>query len=280
MPKTPEEARAQVADLKRSGVDGIKAVLESGSGDRRFNRLDPEIFKAIGEAAREARLPLAVHTGDAQDVALALDAGASSIEHGSSREAIPEALFTRMRQQGTAYDPTLTVVEAAFAVGQGSTAPIDRSLVQQAAPPELLASIRVAMTSAGFQSKRGGGEALAGLLEQGKKNLLAAHRAGVMLVTGTDSGNPLTLHGPAVHREMQLWVEAGITPADALQAATYNGARLLRAGGRIGLLREGYEASLLLVDGNPLQDITATEHIAAVLFKGERVSRQDLFEKR
>ena len=86
--------------------------------------------------------------------------------------------------------------------------------------------------------------------------------------------------GPGIHRELQLWVEAGIPPAIALQAATYNAARLLRADQRIGLIRKGYEASLLLVDGNPLQDISATERISTVFFKGERVNRADLFDQK
>ena len=106
--------------------------------------------------------------------------------------------------------------------------------------------------------------------------LLEAYRAGVMLVTGTDAGNPMVLHGPGVHRELQLWVEAGIPTVAALQAATYNGARLLRADNRIGLIRPGYDGSLLLVDGNPLQDVSATERISMVLLKGERVDRSKL----
>ena len=113
-----------------------------------------------------------------------------------------------------------------------------------------------------------------------QKNLMAAQRAGVMLVAGTDAGNPLVFHGPGIHREMQLWVAAGLPPAVALQAATYNNARLLRADNRIGLIKKGYEASLLLIDGNPLQDISATEHISMVLFKGERVDRSELFNQK
>jgi imidazolonepropionase-like amidohydrolase len=117
-------------------------------------------------------------------------------------------------------------------------------------------------------------------LDLAKQNLAAAYRAGVMLVTGTDAGNPMVVHGPGIHRELQLWVEAGIPPAAALEGATYNAARLLRADQRIGLIRKGYEASLLLVDGNPLQDISATERISTVFFKGERVDRSSLFEKK
>jgi imidazolonepropionase-like amidohydrolase len=111
------------------------------------------------------------------------------------------------------------------------------------------------------------------------QNLLAAMRAGVMLVTGTDSGNPTLFHGPALHRELQLWIEAGIPPAVALQAATYNGAQLLRASDRMGLIKKGYEADLLLVDGNPLKDISVTERISMVMLKGERISRSELFDQ-
>jgi imidazolonepropionase-like amidohydrolase len=65
-----------------------------------------------------------------------------------------------------------------------------------------------------------------------------------------------------------------------LRAATYNAARLLGVSNRIGLVKAGYEASLLLVDGNPLQDVTATERISAVYFKGERMDRQGLFDQK
>ena len=111
------------------------------------------------------------------------------------------------------------------------------------------------------------------------QNLLAAMRAGVTLATGTDSGNPTLFHGPAIHHELQLWIEAGIPPAVALQAATYNGAQLLRAADRMGLIKQGYEANLLLVDGNPLKEIAVTERISMVMFKGERVDRSDLFDQ-
>jgi imidazolonepropionase-like amidohydrolase len=111
------------------------------------------------------------------------------------------------------------------------------------------------------------------------QNLLAAMRAGVILVTGTDSGNPTLFHGPAIHRELQLWIEAGIPPAVALQAATHNGAQLLRAADRMGLIKKGYMANLLLVDGNPLKEISVTERISMVMFKGERVDRSELFDQ-
>ena len=117
-------------------------------------------------------------------------------------------------------------------------------------------------------------------LAQSRDNLLRAWKAGVRLVMGSDSGNPLVFPGPSMHRELQLWVQAGIPAAVALQAATGNGATLLGAAGHIGGIRKGMDANLLLVDGNPLQDITATERISLVVFKGERLQRPDLFDQK
>ena len=105
-------------------------------------------------------------------------------------------------------------------------------------------------------------------------------RAGVTLVTGSDAGNPLVIHGPTVQQELALWVQAGIPPSVALTAATHNAARLLRVDNRIGSIEVGHEANLLLVDGDPLSDISATERISLVVYKGERVRRPGLFDQK
>jgi imidazolonepropionase-like amidohydrolase len=74
-------------------------------------------------------------------------------------------------------------------------------------------------------------------------------------------------------------VKAGIPQRVALQAATYNAARLLRAQDPFGLIQKGHDADLLLVEGDPLQDIDATERISLVIYKGERLNRSRLFEQ-
>jgi imidazolonepropionase-like amidohydrolase/ABC-type multidrug transport system permease subunit len=280
LPKSAEEARAQVNDLKQRGVDGIKAILEGGGGGTVFNRLDPALLKAISDAANSAKLPIVTHTGNAQDVSDALDAGVNGIEHGAMRDRIPEALFTKMKAMGVTYDPTLTVLEAMQAFVAGKTDLLDRSLVQQVIPRQWFAQAKESLNAPGAQAARKAIGAYPFRLDLAKQNLADAYRVGVILVSGTDAGNPLVIHGPGVHRELQLWVEAGIPPAAALQGATYNAARLLRADQRIGLIRKGYDASLLLVDGNPLQDISATERISTVFFKGERVNRPELFDQK
>jgi imidazolonepropionase-like amidohydrolase len=100
-----------------------------------------------------------------------------------------------------------------------------------------------------------------------------------MLITGSDAGNMLVIHGPTVQHEMELWVKAGIPAADALQAATYNAAKVLRADKRIGLIQPGYDATFVLLDGDPVADISNTEHISDVFFRGEHIDRSDLFDQ-
>ena len=111
-------------------------------------------------------------------------------------------------------------------------------------------------------------------------NLKRALAHGVTVVTGTDAGNFLVIHGPTAQHELELWVRAGISPSVALQAATGNAARLLGAADRLGMVAPGHDADLLIVDGNPLEDISVAERISLLVFKGERIDRSDLFDQR
>jgi len=279
IPVSADEARRQVEELKRADVDCIKAVLESGGGSSVFNRLDIAVFQAIAHETHAQGLPLAVHTGDLRDVTDALSAGADSVEHGSFREIIPDALFQQMVSKKTFYDPTLSVGEAFRDFAAGKTDLLKRSLVQQVGPADLIEGTEQAMSSQDTEPIRQRVAQFPINLEVGTQNLLLAYKNGVSLVTGSDAGNFLVIHGPTVQHELELWVHAGIPPAVALQAATYNAARLLRADNHIGSIRVGNDADLLLVDGNPLEDITAVERISIVIFKGEQIDRSDLFNQ-
>jgi hypothetical protein len=193
-----------------------------------------------------------------------------------SGERLGAELFPEGKAIDEAYDPALAALEARRAFQRGRTDLLDRALVQQVIPRQWFAQLKDAM------KENARPEIIMNPLapDVARKTLTEAYAAGRLLVVGTESGYPMVVHGPSVHRELQLWVEAGIPPAAALQGATYNAARLLHADSRIGLIRKGYDASLLLVDGNPMQDISATERISTVFFKGERVDRSSLFEQK
>src|SRR5207245_901808 len=131
-PKTPEEARRQVRELKTAGVDGIKAILEAGWGEGMlFDRLDLLLVRAVAEEAHAQHLPLATHTGDARDVADAIEIGSASVEHGSWRDEIPDRLLERMAQGGIYLDPTIGVGDAYASYFAGKADNLGNSLVQQ-----------------------------------------------------------------------------------------------------------------------------------------------------
>jgi imidazolonepropionase-like amidohydrolase len=206
----------------------------------------------------------------------AVDAGATSIEHGSFNDAIPDNVFAKMKSAGIAYDPTLSMLEAIRDLSAGRTDLLSRTLVQQAVSQRLLSATRTAIKSEGANHDQAAGAGRA--MAIAKDNLVRAWKAGVPLAAGSDAGNILVFHGPTVQHELQLWVESGIPPAAALEAATWNAARLLRADRRIGLIEPGRDANLLVVDGDPTRDIGAAERISMVVLKGERIRRADLFD--
>jgi imidazolonepropionase-like amidohydrolase len=98
--------------------------------------------------------------------------------------------------------------------------------------------------------------------------LMAFHRAGVTILAGSDAPNGGTTEGASVHLELELLVEAGLTPVEALRAATFSPARAFGLQDR-GRIAEGLKADLLLVEGKPDQNITDTRKIAQIWKAGE-----------
>ncbi|MBI2689421.1 MAG: ABC transporter permease [Acidobacteria bacterium] len=163
-----------------------------------------------------------------------------------------------------AWIPSLAALE-------GATNPkselLERSLVQQAAPKGLLDRTRPLLSKFAASPEQ----------LQSRMAAVAANRTRV--VAGSGAGQPFVVHGPGIHRELALLVQSGLSPNEALQAATSKAAAALGAANRIGSIKAGMEADLLLVDGNPLRDITDTERISTIIFRGERVARAGLFDQ-
>jgi imidazolonepropionase-like amidohydrolase len=102
------------------------------------------------------------------------------------------------------------------------------------------------------------------------------HRAGVRILAGTDTPMPQVYPGFSLHKELELLVEAGLSPADALRAATIGPAEFLGLGNTTGSIAVGKRADLLLLDGDPLSDISQTQKISAVVLDGRLLRRPDL----
>ena len=182
-PKSAEEGRKQVDALAAQKIDAIKGVLESGAPGYSFNRMDVNILRAVTEEAHAKGLPVAVHTGKAEDVVDAVSLPADSIEHGSFADEISDATIAEMKAKGIAYDPTLSVVEGFTNFSKGDTSLLKRSLVQQVTRKDLLEGTQHAASKPEFDGLREGLKHYPMSMEAGTKNLLKAWRAGVILVT-------------------------------------------------------------------------------------------------
>jgi imidazolonepropionase-like amidohydrolase len=192
------------------------------------------------------------------------------------RDMIPDAVFKEMASRGIRYDPTLVVLDSIFRIARHDVSIVEDPLVRQTIPAKLLGKMRAWIQNHEVDA------ALAAVPDMKNtaavKNLISAYRAGVPLVLGTDSGNFGTFHGPAVHREMELWQDAGLPPVDILKAATSQAAQLLGAGDRIGSVIKGYEANLVIVDGNPSTTYGAPVVFPMCFSRVERIRRAALFE--
>jgi adenine deaminase len=104
------------------------------------------------------------------------------------------------------------------------------------------------------------------------------NRAGVKFIAGTDVSNPFCFPGFSLHDELSLFVQAGLTPLEALQTATYNAAEFLGQLDSLGTVAAGKIADLVLLDANPLEDINNTRKISAVVVGGKYYPRESLDE--
>jgi imidazolonepropionase-like amidohydrolase len=109
-----------------------------------------------------------------------------------------------------------------------------------------------------------------------RETVRTMNRAGVVLVAGTDSSVPPRIPGFALHDELVALVDAGLTPLEALRAATINAATVMKKTDDFGAIARGKRADMVLLEANPLDDIRNTQRIAAVVFRGQLLQRADL----
>jgi imidazolonepropionase-like amidohydrolase len=175
-----------------------------------------------------------------------------------------------MKEHHTAYIPTLQLEEAFFIYADKPDW-IRSPFFLNALQP----SVREMLLSSSYAAKVQNDPATVlhrQFLATAEQNLKKVSEAGVIIGFGTDSGAmPTRVAGFAEHRELQLMVEAGLTPAQAIRAATAGNAAIL--GLNTGTLAPGKNADLLVLDGDPLENIQNTEKIAAVLHEGKLVKR-------
>ncbi len=215
-----EEVGARFAALLPLQPDAIKAVVEHGhwGGLPAMPTLDLELLSAVGAQAREAKLPLLCHVWTLDEAKTAVAAHARALAHGVFLGEVDDALIDAMKREGTAYVPTLAVVFGGARSVAGAR-PYGGALVAQVLHPAIVEALNDTAQIASLAASpmvdvlKDGGEARC------LSNLKRLADAGIPIGLGTDAGNPFTPHGPSALFELQLYVEAGLSPAQALTAA-------------------------------------------------------------
>jgi imidazolonepropionase-like amidohydrolase len=244
-----ETARSEVRRLARSGVDGIKAVYDSLGGS--FPRLDVEVLQAIVDESHGLGLWVSVHTGSADEVRQALLAGADTIEHGAiDGSLLGIDTIELMRSRGVTYVPTLVTLEAAAALARTKQRP-------RQFPDDLWRAFLRRADQLGSDP-----------LRSPMENVRAVAAAGVRIGTGTDAQGPQMAFGASLHREQELLVLAGLSPQQALLAATNHAATALHADRDLGTVAVGKLADLVLVAGRPWENIGDVRHLCFVVRGG------------
>ena len=291
--KTPEEGRAAVDKLQQQGADFIKVI----------SRLNRETYFAIAEESKARRIRFAGHVPVAVGTGEASDAGQQSIEHilyggfavacaknelelraqlvdafrngrilaiakvinAAQEQYDPEkaaALWKKLVANQTWVVPTLVSTYDSGQLDQLAAKKdfleyLPQSVSKDWAPAEIQ-NATVPAKLEWYQSQ----------LKAHMKLVGEMHHAGVRLLAGTDSLDTYEFPGYSLHQELQFLVQSGLTPMEALQAATLNAATFLGKQSDYGTIQKGKVADVVLLEANPLDDIANTQKIRGVVVAG------------
>lgn len=250
---TEEEARAAVRELAENDADFVKIWVDDRGGQ--YERLSPELYGAVIDEAHQHGLRVTAHIFRLEDAKGLLRAGVDAFAHGIRDMDVDDELVQMwLERPEVVLVPNLPGPGVPSDVSWISTVPSDQlEQMQEAAARE---SER-AQEAFGIQAR----------------NLVRLAEAGVTISFGTDGGNPW-----AVHQELEDMVRTGMSPADVIVAATSTSADFLGYD-ELGTVAVGKSADFVVLNANPLDDITNTRDISAVYLRGERLDRAELAEK-
>ncbi|MBO0863120.1 MAG: amidohydrolase family protein, partial [Chloracidobacterium sp.] len=227
---------------------------------------------ALVDEAHKNGLKVLTHTVTLEKAKIAARAGVDVIAHGVGDRPVDEELFKLMKAKSTTYTPTLAVYEPR---GRDILTPL---LTAVLTPPARLGFVppqNPPMSPAGGSAENGDPPRLRRwtILQN---NTAALRKAGINFGVGTDSGVTGTHHGWATLRELQLLVAGGLTPIEAITAATGSAARAIKVDGERGTIAPGKLADLVLVTGEPHKNIRDIENIKHVFLGGREIDRERL----
>lgn len=273
---TPEEAKRAVENSLAHGAKIIKVAVAQIPLDAPV--YSPELLKAVVDAAHAKNAKVAAHIDTAEHALLAARAGVDLLVHGVHLGKLTDEQAAELKSLGTVVAPTLVVWDRIEALIENRFAPTP--LEKEAWPSGFLHEFDPSVTSQHTLSA--GLMAWIHELQASKADRLEAvrvlHRAGVPLLVGADdNGSVGCMAGAAFQEELRQLVEAGVPNADVLRGATSTAASLTGLG--TGTVEVGAVANLVLLDGDPLTDITATSRIVHVIKDGTVLNRSSILQE-
>jgi imidazolonepropionase-like amidohydrolase len=272
---TPEQGRELVQKLARESPDYVKIwwIVNAENPVEKFRA----VVRAVMEESQRLKLRVAVHATELEAARAAVEEGADLLVHSVTDKLVDNAFVKLLKEKGTILTPTLVVFER---YGRTFANKLELTPEEKAwGNPEVIASLDVTKLPADkipdrLKTAMAKPEVvLAGIqktYDVALKNLRTLQDDGVTIATGTDAGNIGTIHGPAIFREFQLMKEAGLTPMQILQCTTTNAAKTFGGdtGSKIGSLKPGHFADLVILKSNPLDDIKHASDIDSVIKNG------------
>lgn len=266
-PKTAEEGRKAVDALAAAKVDIAKIRIDDQLGTAAA--MTPEVYTAIIDETHKKGMRIAVHIVKLADAKAVLRLGADVIAHSVRDAEIDDEFIGLMKKAGAFYIPTFLREVSTFAYGDKPEflkdpfllKDVDQAELAKAQDPQFQASMRNSKSAQWYKEH----------LDVAMRNMKKLLSAGVPVAMGTDTGPPQRFQGYFEHLELEYMVKAGMTPMQALLASTSTAARCLKAADQFGTLEKGKWADLLVLSGNPLDDVRNTRKLDSVWIAGNLV---------
>ena len=254
---TPEQGRAMVAKYKAAGFAQMKI----------YNRIKPEVLVAIAAEAHRLGMTVTGHVPQGMTAQQGVEAGMDQINHfgpvqQAARSLGVEGAVQYFKDHHTVVDPTMAWGEL---LGRPISVDIASFEPGYAKAPYTLTSVIGTAGSTGPARPA---------LDTSAALLRALYHAGVPIVPGTDKAIP----GHSLHRELELYVNAGLTPMEVIQLATLGSARVMGMDREAGSIEAGKQADMILVNGDPLQDFANLRKVTRVITKGRMYDPAELWK--
>jgi imidazolonepropionase-like amidohydrolase len=262
-------AMAQIPDLvgreKRAGVDLIKG----------YSNLSDTLLERLAAGAAKENLRVVVDEWDRNGSPELVAYGIAGFAHLPFRAMTAEDVRV-IKDKGVFVITTLAGEESHARTRLADPAFLGGSLIADTADPVVLDAIRKEATKTLTEKEAKDAQDWVERVRAEKSSLKRLFDAGVLIAAGTDAPFPGDFQGEGIHRELELLVESGLTPLQAIRAATYDAARVMEAEGEWGSLEPGKRADILVVAGRPAERISDTRKIDLVIQRGRILDRRAL----